>query len=335
MISLFQKWVAQWKDGAVDWDELEAVLIQSDLGVPLSMHILEKLRKQPLSARTIQEATEKELLTLWPEPVRDLVIKSNEMTVWLVIGVNGTGKTTTIAKLAALHKKEGKKVFLIAADTFRAAALEQLRIWSERLGIGIFMGREGGDPSAAIYEGIQAARTAGAELVLIDTAGRLHNKENLMRELEKMKRVLQKHDASYPHETLLILDGTSGLNTVAQAKEFHQGLNVSGVIVTKLDSSAKGGVIAALKSELKLDTFFVGKGEKIDDLCVFDPEGYIQKFFGISQETYLQRSQLESKPCSSEESVVSFQEMNQPTQIIESKSGQTPFKKKVLGWFGW
>ena len=279
MISSFKKWIAELKDGPVDWDQLEATLIQSDLGVKLYHQILDRLKQKPLSSATVQKSTVDELLSLWPQPVRSLKFTEHGTTAWLIVGVNGTGKTTTIAKLAARYQRQGKKVFLVAADTFRAAAIEQLKIWADRLKLEIFCGKENGDPAAAAYEGMEAARKAGADVALIDTAGRLHNKENLMRELEKVKRVLVKQDAAAPHETLLVIDGTSGLNAVAQAKEFHQALGVSGLVVTKLDSSAKGGVIAAIKSDLKLDTLFIGQGESLEDLKPFDPKTYIKNFF--------------------------------------------------------
>lgn len=279
MISTFKKWIAEIKDGHVDWEQLEATLIQSDLGITLSHKILEHLKSKSLSAATVQKAVMDELLSLWNKPMRRLEPLKGMMNVWLVIGVNGTGKTTTIAKLAAKFQSEGKKVFLVGADTFRAAALDQLKVWAERLGVGIFCGKEGGDPASAVYEGMEAARKAGADLVLVDTAGRLHNKENLMRELVKVKRVIGKQDAAAPHEVLLVVDGTNGMNAVSQAKEFNETLCVTAMIVTKLDSSAKGGAIAACKSEVGLDTLFVGRGEKTKNLQEFIPQDYVKEFF--------------------------------------------------------
>ncbi|MFH1066593.1 MAG: signal recognition particle-docking protein FtsY [bacterium] len=283
MISYFKRWVAELKEGAVDWDKMEAALIQSDLGVALAHRILEKLKKKPLSAVTVQQAVETELLALWPEPIRALELPREGAGVWLIIGVNGAGKTTSIAKLAAHFQKKGKRVFLVAADTFRAAAMDQLKIWAERLNIGIFCGKENGDPAAAVYEGLDAAQQNGAELVLVDTAGRLHNKENLMRELAKIKRVLSKKNPAYPQETLLVIDAVSGLNAVSQAKEFHQTLGVTGILATKLDSSAKGGSLAAIKAESALDTLFIGLGEQLEDWQPFDPHTYVKRFFGAEQ----------------------------------------------------
>lgn len=279
MISTFKKWIAEIKDGPVDWDQLEATLIQSDLSISLSHQILKHLKSKPVSATTVQKAVMDELLLLWNKPLRRLEPHKGILNVWLVVGVNGTGKTTTIAKLAAKFKDERKKVFLVGADTFRAAALDQLKVWAERLGVEIFCGKEGGDPAAAAYEGMEAAKKAGADLALVDTAGRLHNKENLMRELVKVKRVIGKQDAAAPHEVLLVVDGTNGMNAVSQAREFNDALCVTGMIVTKLDSSAKGGAIAACKAEVGLDTLFVGRGEKTENLQIFDPQTYVKEFF--------------------------------------------------------
>jgi fused signal recognition particle receptor len=278
MLSFFKKWVAELRDGPVDWDELEAVLIQSDLGPGPAHEILERLRRQPLSAATVQEAAAREIAAFWSEPVRSLRPEPG-FQVWLVAGVNGTGKTTTTAKLADRFQRAGRKVHLVAADTFRAAAIEQLKIWSERLGVPIHCGRENGDPAAAAFEGVAAARAAGSDLVLIDTAGRLHNKENLMRELEKVKRVIAKQEPGAPHEVLLVIDGTSGTNGLSQASQFHAALGVTGVVVTKLDSSSKGGVVASLKAQLGLETLMIGTGEGVDDWRDFDPRAYVARFF--------------------------------------------------------
>jgi fused signal recognition particle receptor len=278
MISFFKKWINQIKDGPVDWDELESVLIQSDLGITLAQRILDNLKKQAVSASIVEQAAAEEILKLWPKPVRELKPAAGQLNIWLIVGVNGTGKTTSIAKLAKKFSSK-HRVHLVAADTFRAAAIDQLKIWSEKLGVGFHAGREGGDPAAAAFEGIEAARKAGSDLVLIDTAGRLHNKDNLMRELEKVKRVIQKQDATAPQEMLAVLDGTNGLNAVSQAREFHKTVGLTGAIVTKLDSSAKGGTIAALKAELDLETLLLGTGEQADDLIAFEPKEYVKRFF--------------------------------------------------------
>ncbi|MDR1144837.1 MAG: signal recognition particle-docking protein FtsY [Verrucomicrobiales bacterium] len=280
MFSFFKKWVAEIKGGKVDWDEVEAHLIQSDLGLPLTQRVLEKLRGQALSDRTVSAAATQAILELWPRPVRQLVPAADSgPAVWLIIGVNGSGKTTTIAKLASRYRQAGKKIHLVGADTFRAAAIDQLKVWADRLGAGFSAGREGGDPAAAAFQGLADAVNQGADLVLIDTAGRLHNKENLLRELEKMRRVIKKQAPSAPHETLLVLDGTNGGNALDQAKQFHKFLTVSGLIVTKLDTSAKGGAVAAIKAETGIDPLFVGLGEGTADLVEFNPRDYVARFF--------------------------------------------------------
>ncbi|MDD5261462.1 MAG: signal recognition particle-docking protein FtsY [Methylacidiphilales bacterium] len=279
MLSVFKKWIAQAKGGKIEWDDLEAVLIQSDLGLPLTHSILKSLKESPLSRETVSEAAAQSILGLWPTPPRQLFVQPGKMSVWLIVGVNGTGKTTSIAKLAHHYQKTGKKVHLIAADTFRAAAIDQLKVWADRTGSGFFAGKENGDPAAAAYQGLENAKRENADLVLIDTAGRLHNKENLMRELEKVKRVIQKLIPDAPHEILLVLDGTNGNNAVEQARQFHSFLNLTGLIVTKLDSSSKGGAIAAIKAEHKIDPVFIGSGEGLDDFREFDPKAYVSRFF--------------------------------------------------------
>lgn len=283
MLSFFKKWIKGLKEGPVDWDELEATLIQSDLGHELTEEITQKLKKEGQTALSLQGAVEKELATLWEKSSPEPVVAAFGFHVWLVIGVNGVGKTTTVARLAKKMQLAGQKVHLVAADTFRAAAIEQLRLWAEKLGCGFTAGREGGDPAAAAYEGVAKAKAEGATLVLIDTSGRLHNKDNLMRELLKTKRVIGKQDAALPQETILIVDATNGSNALSQAREFHQHIGVSRVIITKLDSSAKGGVVAAIKRELGLDTWLVGVGETENDLIPFSAPGYVKRFFGEEQ----------------------------------------------------
>lgn len=273
MFQLFKKWIAQAQGGPIDWDELESVLIQSDLGLVLTRRILDRLKNQPLNAETVRAAARQEIVSLWPRvPATPVPVDG---AAWLIIGVNGAGKTTTIAKLA--HRYIHQRVHLVAADTFRAAAIEQLRIWSDRLGTGFTAGREGGDPAAAAFQGLEDARRQKAGLVLIDTAGRLHTKDNLLRELEKIKRVLSKLDSSAPQHTLLVVDGTNGSNALSQAQQFHQAIGLTGLIATKLDSSAKGGAIAAIKAELGLDTYFIGTGESPADLQPFHPAHYSQQ----------------------------------------------------------
>lgn len=272
MFGILKKWIAQAQGGKIDWDELESILIQSDLGLDLTQRILKRLKDQPLNAETIRQAARTEIAALWPRTPPTPVPADSE--AWLIIGVNGAGKTTTIAKLA--HRYAERRVHLVAADTFRAAAIDQLRIWSDRLGTGFTAGREGGDPAAAAFQGLDDARRTGAGLTLIDTAGRLHTKDNLLRELEKVKRVLGKLDPAAPHRTFLVIDGTNGTNALTQATQFHQAIGLTGLIATKLDSSAKGGAIAAIKAALGLDTFFIGTGESPADLQPFHPATYSQ-----------------------------------------------------------
>ncbi|MDX6765894.1 MAG: signal recognition particle-docking protein FtsY [Candidatus Methylacidiphilales bacterium] len=275
MIGIFRKWISEARGGRVDWEELEAMLIQADLGYALVQRILARLKDRPLNAENIGAAARTEITALWPRVPAPPVPADGE--VWMVIGINGAGKTTTLAKLA--HRYQNRGVHLVAADTFRAAAIEQLRVWSERVGCGFTAGREGGDPAAAAYQGVEDGRRAGAGLILIDTAGRLHNKDNLLRELEKVKRVVGKNDPGSPHHTLLVVDGTNGANALLQAEQFHKSVGLTGLIATKLDSTAKGGAIAAIKSELGLDTFFIGTGESPEDLRPFSPDEYVDRFF--------------------------------------------------------
>jgi fused signal recognition particle receptor len=278
MLSLFKKWAATIKGGAVDWDDLESTLIQSDLSLELTEILLSRLKKEAVSAETIQAATAAEILKLWPEPISLPRLTLNKLNVWLVIGINGVGKTTSIGKLAHRSSKEGK-VHLVAADTFRAAAIDQLKVWAERSGSGFTAGTEGGDPAAAAFQGLDNALADGSKLALIDTAGRLHNKENLMRELEKIKRVIASRVADAPHEIILVVDGTNGANAIQQASVFHQALGLTGLIVTKLDSSSKGGAVAAIKAETGISPYFIGTGEGLDDLRPFDPKSYVEAFF--------------------------------------------------------
>jgi fused signal recognition particle receptor len=210
---------------------------------------------------------------------QELAWAASGPTVVLIVGVNGAGKTTTIAKLAKRFKDQGKKVLIAAGDTYRAAAIEQLSIWAERAGVDIVKTHDGGDAAAVAFDAVAAAESRGADLVLIDTAGRLHNKEHLMRELEKIRRVIQKRLPAAPHETLLVLDATAGQNAIQQAKVFGAAMGVTGLVLTKLDGTAKGGVTITIRRELKLPVRFIGVGEKIEDLQPFDPDAFIEAIF--------------------------------------------------------
>ena len=274
--SLIQKFTGR----PVDWDDLEEMLIRSDLGVPMSLRIGEALQKrsqtQKITAESIVEVAREEILRvlpIQPAPIRPLPAKPKAI---LIVGVNGTGKTTSTAKLAAYFQKQRHTVLLAAADTFRAAAIEQLGIWAERLGVEMIRGQYNADPAALCYEAYQSADRRDIEFLLCDTAGRLHTKTNLMAELEKIKRSLGKHDPAAPHERLLVVDATTGSNALAQAREFHAAVDLTGLIVTKLDGSGKGGIVVAIQDELGIPTRFVGTGEKLDDFGRFDRKMYLE-----------------------------------------------------------
>lgn len=265
----------------VDWDELEESLIRADLGVPMAMRILESLQeratRQTITSNDISEVAHDEIarvLPIAPPPIRPLPAGPK---VILVVGVNGTGKTTSTAKLAHYLKSRRHSVMLVAADTFRAAAIEQLGVWADRIGVEMIKGQYNADPAALCYDAYQAADRKDVEFLLCDTAGRLHTKINLMGELEKVKRSISKHDPKAPHETLLVVDATTGSNALSQAKEFHQSVGLTGLIVTKLDGSGKGGVVIAIQNELGIPTRFVGTGEKLEDLAPFDGREFISK----------------------------------------------------------
>lgn len=263
----------------VDWDELEESLIRADLGVPMAQRILNALRERAgqttITAADIAEVARDEIsqiLPIAPLPITPLPAKPK---VLLIVGVNGTGKTTSTAKLAHFFKRNRHSVILAAADTFRAAAIEQLGIWAERLGVEMIRGQYNADPAALCYEAYEAADRRNIEFLICDTAGRLHTKSNLMAELSKVKRSLGKKDSEAPHETLLVVDATAGSNALSQAREFHQAIGLTGLIVTKLDGSGKGGIVIAIQDELGIPTRFVGTGEKLEDLALFDGREFI------------------------------------------------------------
>jgi fused signal recognition particle receptor len=265
----------------IDWDELEASLIRADLGLPMTTRIIDRVREREawslLGINNVIKVAREEISSILPtrsEPIRPL---SGIPTVILVVGVNGTGKTTSIAKLAHYLGKNGHSVLLAAADTFRAAAIEQLAIWAKRLGVEMIRGQYGADPAALCYDAYQAAVKHKIAFLLCDTAGRLHTKTNLMAELQKVKRSLAKHDPEAPHETLLVVDATTGSNALSQAREFKNAIGLTGLIVTKLDGSGKGGIVVAIQNELGLPTRFVGTGEKIEDFAPFDAHGFVAK----------------------------------------------------------
>lgn len=265
------------------YDELEETLIMADLGLETTERIIDDLKKK------VKEHHIKE-----PEACKELIINiiqnqmqveesaydyENKKTVMLIIGVNGVGKTTSIGKLAYQYKNKGKKVLLAAADTFRAAAIDQLKTWANRAQVDIIAQEEGGDPSAVVYDAVSAAKARDVDILICDTAGRLHNKKNLMDELAKMKRIIEKEYADAHLETLIVLDGSTGQNALEQARQFSTVTNIDGIIITKLDGTAKGGIAIAIQSELNVPVKFIGIGEKVEDLQRFDPEQYVTALF--------------------------------------------------------
>ena len=265
------------------YDELEETLIMSDMGFETTEKIIDDL-KDKVKELKIKEA----------EACRELVINiirdqmsvdesaynfENMKTVVFVIGVNGVGKTTSIGKLAAQYKAQGKKVLMAAADTFRAAAIDQLKTWSNRAGVDIIAQNEGADPSAVVYDAVAAAKARNTDILLVDTAGRLHNKKNLMDELAKMRRIIDKEYPDANVESLIVLDGTTGQNALEQARQFSSVTEINGIIITKLDGTAKGGIAIAIQSELNVPVKYIGIGEKIEDLQKFDPNSYVTALF--------------------------------------------------------
>ncbi|GIN57542.1 signal recognition particle-docking protein FtsY [Lederbergia ruris] len=269
------------------FEELEEILIQADVGFETVMDLVEELKLE-VKRRNIKDPGElqpvisEKLIEIYnggENLSSELAIRDHELTVILFVGVNGVGKTTTIGKLAHKFKQEGKKVMLAAGDTFRAGAIEQLEVWGQRVGVDVIKQGEGSDPAAVMYDALQAAKSRKMDILLCDTAGRLQNKVNLMKELEKVKRVIEREVPGAPDEVLLVLDATTGQNALIQAKTFKEAVDVSGIVLSKLDGTAKGGIVLAIRNELNLPVKFVGLGEKMDDLQEFDPEKYVYGLF--------------------------------------------------------
>ena len=266
-------------------DELEATLISADLGTTTTQEVLAKLRdkadrKQIQDVDELKRLLKAELLTILKRAnVPPVQAPEGMPEVILVVGVNGTGKTTSIGKLAQFLRSEGKNVLLCAADTFRAAAIEQLEIWGQRTGSEVIRTKAGGDPAAVLYDALQAATSRHSDYVIVDTAGRLHNKVGLMLELEKMRRTAQRIVPGAPHETLLVVDATTGQNGLQQARQFTDSAGVTGIVLSKLDGTAKGGVVVAISRELGLPVRYVGVGEKVGDLLRFSPEDFVDSLF--------------------------------------------------------
>ena len=268
------------------FDELEEILINADVGVNTVVKFVDKLRKRVkeekiTDTKYLNEVIVDELFIIYVEgeSLTDKIHMAEEgPTVLLFVGVNGVGKTTTIAKIAHKYIEEGKSVMMIAGDTFRAGAVDQLKEWANRTGAS-FYGKENTDPAGVVYDGLIKAKEEGVDLVLIDTAGRLQNKVNLMKELEKINKVIEKHIPNAPHETLLVIDATTGQNGISQAKSFKEITNITGIVLTKLDGTAKGGIVLAIKEEVNIPVKFIGLGEKMEDLKPFDIENYIYGLF--------------------------------------------------------
>ncbi|HBT20022.1 MAG TPA: signal recognition particle-docking protein FtsY [Peptococcaceae bacterium] len=266
------------------FEEIEDVLIQGDLGINTVLELMEFVRKE-VKAKGINNSDE--VLSLIKQKIEDILkenceplkLISGQLNVIMVVGVNGVGKTTSIAKLANKFKKDGKRVLLGAADTFRAAAIEQLEEWAGRLGIEVIKQQEGSDPAAVAFDALKAAQSRKADVLIIDTAGRLQTKKNLMEEIKKIKRVISREMSGAPHEVLLVLDATTGQNAISQAKLFNEALELTGIILTKLDGTAKGGIIVPIVNELGIPVKFIGVGEGIEDLYEFDPAKFSEALF--------------------------------------------------------
>lgn len=272
------------------FEELEELLISADVGVATVMELIDELkmevkRRNIQDTKDVQAVISEKLVEIYQgdnneeEQVNKLNLEQGRLNVVLFVGVNGVGKTTTIGKLAYKLKSEGNSVLLAAGDTFRAGAIDQLEVWGERVGVDVIKQSEGSDPAAVMYDAVQAAKARQVDVLLCDTAGRLQNKVNLMKELEKVKRVIEREVPGAPHEVLLVLDATTGQNAMTQAKQFSQATDVSGIVLTKLDGTAKGGIVLAIKGELDIPVKFVGLGEKMDDLQEFNTEQYVYGLF--------------------------------------------------------
>jgi fused signal recognition particle receptor len=275
----FKSFLAKFRGEPIDWEELEETLIRADIGVSMTQKILESIKARSgfASADTVLQVTREEILKILPPPEPPLFPLPSKPKVVLLVGVNGTGKTTSSAKLAYWLKSQGRTCLLVAADTFRAAAIEQLCRWGEKLGLEVIKSQYQADSAALCYDAWDSANRRNIEFLLCDTAGRLHTKSNLMQELSKVARTLGKHDPEAPHEKWIVLDATTGSNALVQAREFHQSIGLTGIILTKLDGSGKGGIAVAIQHELGLPTKFIGTGEKETDFAPFNRNDYIDR----------------------------------------------------------
>lgn len=266
------------------WNELEMLLIQADVGVETTEKLIAAVRQQAedagtRSAEQVRDLLKKNLVGLLLENRHEYLAGERLLSIVLVVGVNGSGKTTSIAKLARYHKERGDRVLLAAADTFRAAAIDQLRIWADRVGVDLIAHQPDADPGAVVFDAIRAAQSRGADVLIVDTAGRLHTRHNLMQELAKISSIARKQVHRAPHETLLVLDATTGQNALSQAKVFTETAGVTGVVLAKLDSSSKGGMVFAIGRELGLPVLFIATGEQPDDFAPFDPVAFVDALF--------------------------------------------------------
>lgn len=292
--SWFRRLVGAFERSQIDddlWDELEEILIGADVGLETTEKILDAVQqrvrregmKQPDEARTALKDELLAILTVGEDKGRLWGAHDGEAppspAVVLVVGVNGVGKTTSIAKLAAAFKRDGERVLLAAADTFRAAAIDQLKLWGQRVGVEVIAGRPHSDPSAVVFDALEAARARRVDVVIIDTAGRLHTKYNLMQELGKIRRVTQSKDVTAPHEVVLVIDAITGQNGLTQARAFAESVEVTGIILSKLDSTAKGGIVFAIADQLGIPVRFIGTGEKATDIAPFDAHAYVDRLF--------------------------------------------------------
>lgn len=276
------------------FEELEDLLLQADVGVDTVMELMDKLRyevqrKNMKDTAGIQSVISEKLVEIYEsgeEESNEIILQEDGLTVILFVGVNGVGKTTTIGKLAHRLKQQGKTVMLAAGDTFRAGAIDQLQVWGDRVGVEVIKQSEGSDPAAVMYDAVRSAKSKGINVLICDTAGRLQNKVNLMNELQKVHRVIEREVPGAPHEVLLALDATTGQNALVQAQAFKEATNVTGIVLTKLDGTAKGGIVLAIRNKLHIPVKFVGLGEKMDDLQPFDTEKYVYGLFaeGLEQE---------------------------------------------------
>ncbi len=266
------------------YEELEEILIGADLGVQTSMHLVETLQEKARAARAedpgqVIGLLKEEIREILGTEVRKITMNPDGLTVILVVGVNGAGKTTSIGKIAWNLKSEGKKVILAAADTFRAAAVDQLERWAARVGVDLISQKTGADPAAVAFDAVTAARARGADVLIVDTAGRLHTKSNLMEEVRKTKRVLEREIPGAPHEVLLVVDASTGQNALEQARLFNQATGITGIVLTKLDGTAKGGIVIPIADKLDIPVKLIGIGEGVDDLKEFDPRDFVDSLF--------------------------------------------------------